>query len=260
MQTNDFSRYKWIEQTLAKKNLVILCWSGIRRYMYPESIGDRTFYIRKQVQQLTKLSHNLDQITFVIPHNKLEFDDFTSYIDDLPEQIGTAKVVVHRRPNIGMSYGGFSEVFGKYRNEFDYFLFLEDDYFFVQDHFDLILEAEIKLKKTGFVCMLAGNGGGVYEWHAAVPMGIISTVSGNKVWDHFGELPHSKSPTDYTSNEAGQVAFGNAFVTHGDGLADLHNDYQCSLSMLGKVHYIDCNYKGAYDLIVPTQVLMEKYD
>lgn len=239
-----------------KTNLVIACWSGIRRYMYPESAADRAFYLKKQVEQLSKLNHNLTQITFVNPHYNLEPDDYTEYLNNLPSKIGTADVVVHKRPNIGMSYGGFSEVFDKYLDEFDYYFFMEDDYFFVKDNFDSIFieEMETRGPNCGYLCMHMGNGGGVYKMHAAVPMGCIATWAALRVREKHGRIPSSGSSTDYTANEAGQVEFGFSFHELGL-LEDFKDKYQCPLSFLGRV--VTIYEENEEQLIVPTQVLCQ---
>ncbi len=203
--------------------------------MHPQSIQDRAWFLKKQVEQLSKLKHNLTQITFVIPEYKAEPLSFSDYVKVLPTHIGTAEVVVYRRPNVGMSYGSFSDVYNHYGDEFDYYFFLEDDYFFVENNFDKTFIEEMESRKDcGYLCMHMGNGGGVYKMHAAVPMGCISSKALSIVRSRHGYLPHSTSSTDYTSNEAGQVEFGYVFWEAGL-LQDFKNKYRVPISFVGRL-------------------------
>lgn len=235
-----------------------MTWGGPRRYMFPESLSKRTFYLEKQVEQLSSLKHNLSQITFVVPNYEQQPKEYTDFLNSLPSKIRETPVVVEHRPNVGMSYGGFNHCYVKWRQEFEYYFFLEDDYFFVKDDFDKIFIEEIEqYPNCGYLCMNKGNGGGVYKMHAAVPMGILRSAACEVVFSKYGELPHSKNPTDYTANEAGQVAFGHSFLECGFELRDWEHRFRCWLSMLGRVCCIYQHNKE--DIIVPTQVLINGY-
>lgn len=228
-------------------NLVITLWGGTRRFMYPPTIGDRAYFIKRQLETLAKYTNSLRQITFVVPEYSLS-KEFTEAVDSLPTEINGTKVVVYHRPNVGMSYGGFSEVYAKYTSEFDYYFFLEDDYLFVKDNWDKEFIDELESRSCAYLCIQKGDGGGVYKMHGAIPMGVLKQEYMQKVVDEFGCLPCSKTVTDYTVVESSQVAFGNAFVKY--GLEDFTNKYSAWTSMLGILH---CVVDNGQDICVPIQ-------
>lgn len=121
-----------------KTNYVATFWSGDRLKNDKRLNEDPLFYFKGQIKALEKYKHNLSQITFVIPYNPEEPKEFTSFVEKIPEFIHRTRVVIFRRKNYGMSYGAFSDIFEKYRTQFDYYFFTEDDYIFAQDYFDKI--------------------------------------------------------------------------------------------------------------------------
>ncbi|NIQ13965.1 MAG: hypothetical protein GTO02_06040, partial [Candidatus Dadabacteria bacterium] len=78
-------------------------------------------------------------MTFVVPHNPKEPVPFRKSLEAIPKSIGSAKIEIIERKNIGLSYGSFSSAFNLYGDQFEYYIFLEDDYIFVEDQFDEIL-------------------------------------------------------------------------------------------------------------------------
>lgn len=112
-------------------NYVIAVWGGPRRSDDDRAIADRTFFLRRHLECLEDTRHSLAAITIVVPLSSDEPSDFTAYVDQL-----RGRYTVIRRPNIGYSYGSFVEAYQQTRDSFDAFIFIEDDYVFVQHHFD----------------------------------------------------------------------------------------------------------------------------
>ncbi len=57
-----------------------------------------------------------------------------------------------------MSYGAWSELFGKNKDKFDYFIFNEDDYFFIEDDFDSTLVRKFNsYPNCGYLCAVVIN-------------------------------------------------------------------------------------------------------
>jgi hypothetical protein len=222
--------------------------------MHSKTLEDRAYFLKLQLHLLSKLKHNITQVTLVFPDNPTQPQAYTDYVNSIPEYIGNTKIVKYYRPNWGMSYAGFSEVFGQYREEFDYYEFVEDDYVPCVDDWDSLLIEELEKYQAGYLCMQVGNGGGVYSWHAAVSAGILSSKACSKVWEQHGCIPHSKS-TDYTNNEQGQVMFGNAFWTL--NLLKDSPKFRAPLSMLGNLCYVYDDRE--MDIIVPVHFLEKNY-
>lgn len=144
-----------------RNNLIIACWSGPRRNERDELLNivpyptTRIGHLQKQVATLSRFSHNLAQITLVVPPYSEEPDNFTRYLDRLPKRLGSAVLEVYRSPsNLGWSYGSWHHAVQKYQG-FDHYLFLEDDYAFVRDGFDSImvdLWNQRQNAETSFLC------------------------------------------------------------------------------------------------------------
>jgi len=118
-------------------NYIIAAWGGPRRGskysdLTPCGCGD---YITKQLAALKRYKHSLAQVTIVNadagePHPEL---------DNLPSEVAGVPVVVFDIPNCLLSVGSWQAAVQRYTNSFDYYIFIEDDYVFVRDHFDELL-------------------------------------------------------------------------------------------------------------------------
>lgn len=210
---------------MASSNYVLCCWSGPRRGIDPRRDKDPAIYLRSNIASLRRLAHDLSQITVVIPENPSEPKAFASYVEQIPAHIGSTKVVVVRRPNVGMSYGSFSDVYGMYRTTFDYYFFVEDDYVFAVDHFDrLHIEELEKYPKCGYVCGVAMEAG--FPLHAAMSVGCFRTKALERVYLMNGCVPHSPT-SEYRDNEArGQIGQSQALVRTGYTLRDWSGKYR----------------------------------
>jgi hypothetical protein len=205
-----------------KVNIVVACWGGYRREHNPEYDSDRGLYVKLQVAHLQKYVHRLAQITFAVNVDPQTRDDFAAAIASIPSKIQKSKVVVVEKPNYGMSYGLFSYVYGMYKDQFDYYIFIEDDRVFVLDNFDDLLINEYKvLPNCGYLCGMVGGD----VPHAAITEGIASAKSLGMVWSKFGKLRHNEKAAlgeNYFINESeGQVSFSRAFLAVGLNLFDM---------------------------------------
>jgi hypothetical protein len=208
-------------------NYVVGCWSGNRRRGNEQYHEDRTYYLKCQLEALSKKTHKLDQITFVIPHNSGEPEEFSKFVEEMPKKIKKTKVVVLRRENKGQSYGSYSHAFGLYRDKFDYYIFLEDDYVFCRNRFDSrLVNIYKKHENCGFLCALVFPTSPVapeselskYSQlpHASISNGIAKTEVLEKIWEKFGCLPHSYEVNvgrNYSS--VPQLVFSWAFIRVG---------------------------------------------
>lgn len=235
-------QYQLKQQFRKKKpsiNLVIACWSGIRRDDFKPYIEDRAYYLETQLKSLGCLKHKVDQITFVIPDNPEEPAEYTRCLESIPRKIGTACVEIIRRPNFGQSYGSYSHVYGLYRDRFDYYLFVEDDYIFVQNNFDEELMINCRgMLNCGFLCSLVLEDIDTPEIHAGVANGISGSDVLEQIWIKYGELPHRNwedaELNEITKYNTGpQIQFSHAFLNVGKGLYDMTYKYQVPFLSVG---------------------------
>ena len=125
-------------------NLVIACWSGFRRNERPHVLALVPFpdigtaHLHKQLGTLSRLQHSITQITLVVSHDPRCPPEYTRYVlDSFPNTIGSTPVVKLFKPdNLGISYGAWAYAASLFRDAFDYYIFIEDDYCFVKDNFD----------------------------------------------------------------------------------------------------------------------------
>lgn len=158
---------------MEKINYVIATWSGNRR------INDKR-YLKNHILKLLSLKHNLSQITIVKP--LLGGDD--SYYD-FKELLNTFKckvVILDRESNQGQSYGQLFYAYEQFKDEFDYYIFVEDDYQVNIDNFDFILKEKYNKLGCGYLCSYSESNNEYPDGGCSVSNGIISTKELNKIY------------------------------------------------------------------------------
>jgi hypothetical protein len=211
-------------------NYVIATWSGARRVSDPRYWEDAAFYLRHHLKYLEDVPHNLSQITVCVPHNPEEPAAFRQLLFDYyRKKAGGATIEILERPNVGLSYGSFSDAYARYRQQFDYYIFMEDDYKFCQPHFDIIMK-ELMAPTCGFIC------GYMHYAHAGVYLGMVRSSACEKIYERHGRLPYCDDteilPPDlrYRANEQqGQIAQSRAFMEAGYELRHIPQGKPCGL-------------------------------
>lgn len=242
--------------------LVTSFYFGDRRRTVDEFYDNRLFFVKKQIETLNTYHHNLDKIIFSI---NIETDHY-GYINDvlkiIPKKIQNTPVEIIIRENKGFSYSAFSEAFEKNREDYDYFIFNEDDYFLVENNWDeYLIRKYHELPDTGYLCAMMRDED---KWnnnkiHAGHTFGIASTSSLNKVWDKYGCLPNSYE-LDYNIQQKVQVDFSHAFVEVGLRVYDIREEYRVSFAMTEEKDKDIWRlfWWNERDLIVPAMILLKK--
>jgi hypothetical protein len=208
-------------------NYVVATWSGPRRYNPPTA----TFYLEHQLRHLAETPHDLTQVTLVVPDNIEEPEEFTRWLEKCPRRLASARLEILRRPNQGMSYGSFSHAFSVYRQTFDYYVFVEDDYVFEQPYSDRLLREMFEQDpQCGYLAgVVLGEGD---RRHGAVSIGITSCQVLEAIWRQHGEIPHARHLGAYES--AHQIEFTRAFLAKGRSLRDVTSRYRVIYNDLGR--------------------------
>lgn len=202
-----------------KTNLVVVFYFGKkRRFNIMEAI-DPLFCLKNQVKFLSEYRHDLDQITFVV--NGDIPDLYEETIKPLKSNFNIKTI---NRENLGLSYGGFSEAVKTYINDFDFFIFLEDDWVFCLDNFDQYLFEKFKKnKKTSMVCAVSSGSDPasekVYGEHASVSIYCSSKDKIKEIIKKYGEFPYSAD--GYSSGQKFQT---NLFFHIGE-VVDITDDF-----------------------------------
>lgn len=153
---------------MEKINYIIATWAGNRR-------APNNNYLRHHLLKLLSLKHNLAQITIVKPifngYNSCYYE-----VDDLIKKFDCKVVVLERYSNEGQSYGQLFFAYETFKDEFDYYIFIEDDYLPNIDNFDSLLKHEYEIQKVnGYLCSFAEKTADCPDGGCSVSNGIIST-------------------------------------------------------------------------------------
>lgn len=216
-------------QKKQKSCYIINFYLGNRRRETEDLKNDRLFLLKKQIEYLYKIKNKIDTIFFNFNIRTEDYQYVSEIFKITPKFINGSEVLINFRENFGMSYGAYSDIFGKYKEKFDYYFFNEDDYFFVEDNWDdILIEKFNSLENCGYLCMVVMEGNYLcnFKKHAGHSSGVSSYQILKKVFDKYGELPHSKK-TDYGSNEFfGQVEQTNVMIELGYDIYDIRDEYR----------------------------------
>jgi len=195
-----------------KVNYVIACWMGRRNYDDQHHAKDRSLFLRRHLEQIEGIEHNLDQVTIVLAEGgDAEADAWAKAI----KKVGDTPVRVIARPNIGLSYASWNEAYEVFADDFDYSILAEDDYVPAIDNFDREL-VRLAEKDNTYVCAMASPCGG----HAAVSNGIVP----HRVWKDVHPIPYDASHPGTRGNRS-QGVWSGYFKAKGHPITDWMEEY-----------------------------------
>ena len=113
--------------------LIVCFYAGQRRNQQEKHYED---YIRLQKEYLKKVKQSVDKIIFVISKDNQQDFRFETI----------ENITYFYRPNGNLSFDGILQF-----PTFDYYILLEDDYFFVKDNYDKILIQQYKKKNCSYL-------------------------------------------------------------------------------------------------------------
>src|SRR5512147_2935470 len=153
---------------------VIAAYLGARQRQNPRQQRDKFYYLKRHLDQLNRLRHNLDEILLVLSINQqTDIELFPQFA----KEHGLSTLI---RQNLGYSYGAWSDAFAHYGDRFDRYIFMEDDYLPIPDAFDSKLHELLDIyPRCGYLCGLvtpfpvAGKDDHVYAvTHGSISNGI----------------------------------------------------------------------------------------
>jgi hypothetical protein len=225
-------------------NLIICTWHHPRPTEGPHPFPVPQ-YLEMQVESLSKLPHELDQITFVSVAKEQQPPVFRDYLYTIPE-ILDANVVIHETCNHDLSYGAFDrtvEVFP----QFTHYILLEDDYLFVQPYFDHIMLRLMKKQECDYLCTLCfynGETSGIQGPFAAISNGMVTKMAWEKKFAYQCLPGHVRMGHS-------QIEWSTAFTKSGLRLGDITSEFRTPFWSVGTTWY---NENAPTELIVPAQV------
>lgn len=240
-----------------KTCLIIPFYLGERRNVPDKYSKDRLIYLKEQIEFLEKVNHHLSKVVFIFNLEPEHESILEGYLDKIPKKIQSADVEVVLRENKGFSYAACTEYITQNINQYDYFLFTEDDALFVAEDFDKhLIELFNKYNNCGFLGAIVREPApwNNFRKHAGCSAGMMSRDSVKKVWDTFVELSKSDA-TDYKEGEAMQVTFSHCFVKEGMEIYDVRSKYRIPFSTvepnLDIIYFFHYNNE---DLMIPSAI------
>jgi hypothetical protein len=143
-----------------KINYVIATWSGKntkRNENYHKWVNPSPSEVLKiHLQQLNKFTHHLTQITIMKPYCDPEKQCMDYYNIEQEIEKSTVPIVCIDCENFGYSNGQWLKCYEIYRNMFDYYIFIEDDYIPFTNNFDTLLIDNYKTRFDNNIGKLCG--------------------------------------------------------------------------------------------------------
>ena len=216
-----------------KKILIVHNYFGPRRVFLKPYVDDPLFLVKKQIQYLEEVKHNLDHVVFTVNRRGDEDDENISILKQiLPDKFQKATTEILIRENIGLSYGAFSDVYTKYRKNYDFYFFTEDDYLFCEDWFDSILiDMLLENENPGYLCGLVWVTDETLLFHAGNSVGVATSKALEDVYIEKNEIPHLKTSGSYEHEDeipgsiCSQVLHTNSIYKKGYSLTDISSRY-----------------------------------
>lgn len=275
-------------------NYVIATWAGQNGSICRNTLCDvyphPKDYLRIHLKQLTKVKHNLSQVTVMMAHVADGVPKYMDYYNDLEESVEILKrngtnVQFVSCPNFALSYGQYFEAFQKFSrnqtavnqtavnqtvvnqtavvspvnqvNQFDYYCFMEDDYTVGLDNFDKELKEIYKSKfpnNIGYLCSWAPVGIG--KFHAAFEFGLISSKTLEKLYARY---PDPKNQFIGLRHGDVQIKFSDLFLQSGIPIKDFSDIYATPYYKGVKKRLINCSKspRRYQCLFFPLQMIMD---
>lgn len=202
---------------------ILAAYRGARETQEAPYTVDPNHYLRRHLQSLERLQHDLGEIVVVLNEDNDEIPI------DLPSTVRDTPVVYSRRPNRGLSYGAFEH--GVHMARYESAIFMEDDYVFAVDGFDEILAAKLaSQEKPGFCCGALELRSDGHPLGGAVFLGIANVEATKKILEiGYDGNPIVREDNSRDSGWYSQVAWSRSYMVAGYGLTDwLDTSFGCA--------------------------------
>jgi hypothetical protein len=153
------------------------------------------------------------------------------------KKISNGKIISFTRKNVGLSYGAYSDAFLKFRDGYDFFLFIEDDLITAKkDYLKLGYEKWKQTANCGFIAYFGLSKINKSWWKRAGlnksnaisaygGCGLSSTIVLNKVVGRIGYLPHNTKNVDHEDSIIlGEIGLSKSIIDLGYRLTEFKNE------------------------------------
>lgn len=160
---------------------------------------------------------NMD-IIVVVNYNQYANAKCHEYIKLIDgELMPFGKIIVFERENIGGSMGAFSFAFDKFENNYDYWLFVEDDYKIIYpEYFKMIIEEFKYDDNLGFLALTRIISKETSNMHVSGGLGASKREILMEVKKKYGKLPYDTSGVNnYGKFGNSEIMFTNCYYKMG---------------------------------------------
>ena len=201
------------------------------------SVDDTIKLLNYQIEMEHEYPPGLNR-DIIIVNSDVGSKDGNKFIKNLNNrEINGGKILSFDRKNFGLSYGAYNDAFLKFKDYYDYFLFIEDDLITVKKNYLKIgIDTFEKKPKTGFVAYIGvskiprswwkisglnkKNAFGAYSG-----CGLTSKKILNEIYQKHGCIPHNTKDIDHINSIAfGEIAFSKSFLDLNYNLVELKDD------------------------------------
>ena len=216
-----------------KSCTVISTYFGQRRSS-PSGVHQTIEYLDKYFKELMELDSGVDSDIIIVNHACLEGDGpdkkslkFLSKFNGMRTINGEVKVVNRgRESGVGRSFKSFDYAFNLFKNDYDYWFFVEDDVPIVLPNYFKYSIKQLEDEQEKNVAFICGYGNTSNGKHCHGGAGCTHKRFLEKIVEKYGHLPFCEDShineyrecTDpvYRCNEIeGEVMFTNIFVKEG---------------------------------------------
>jgi len=230
-------------------NYIIASYAGYRRQ-------HNVNYLKDHVKRLADLSHSIDQITIVRPQVDMSIEknpDQVNYGDQYYDiGIKSDRIVFLNRPYSDRSFGQYLFAYKEYRNKFDYYVIVEDDYLPNINNFDSIMIG--LMKDNDYLCSHYGKLSlNAEDTYATIPNGIVKSAAFEKILNNTIDYDtiFQNIPDGYEG-----VLFSSLFQKNGLKIGGFQDEYPAIY------FHRECEWKTmegkTESVFVPWQILHSK--
>ena len=118
-------------------------------FYFGDRTNNSTIHNLMEIQKrfLSKYKNNISRVVFAIAEDNRNDVEIKEIYDETYKM----NITYMYKQNNGLSFGSWNTVVNHYRNEYDYYIFSEDDYVFCMDYFDRILVNEYNNQRSPYL-------------------------------------------------------------------------------------------------------------